>query len=156
MCKDLGRRVYWRSCDLKKKLIYCFIFSVLGFKKPETISRKFPKALACYHQVVHHRNHLERWDFFTSLLKRRNQFFFILLFIFLQKLEGLTWSNTQINHYNIIWCYLTKTLLWGFPVAQQLSAHVLLRWPMVCLSRSQVRTWHCLARHAVVGVPRIK
>ena len=41
-------------------------------------------------------------------------------------------------------------------VAQQLSAHVPLRRPGVRQFRSQVWTWHCLACHAVVGVPRIK
>ena len=30
------------------------------------------------------------------------------------------------------------------------------QWPQVRRFRSQVRTWHCLARHAAVGVPHIK
>ena len=42
------------------------------------------------------------------------------------------------------------------PVAQQLSAHVLLRQPGVHRFRSLVQTWHHLASHAVVGVPHIK
>ena len=41
-------------------------------------------------------------------------------------------------------------------VAQWLSAHVLLQRPRVRRFRSLVRTWHCLAHHAVVGVPHIK
>ena len=32
------------------------------------------------------------------------------------------------------------------PVAQQLSAHIPLQWPGVCWFRSQVLTWHCLAK----------
>ena len=42
------------------------------------------------------------------------------------------------------------------PVAQWLSVHVLLQWPRVHPFGSQVRTWHHLANHAVVGVPHIK
>ena len=30
------------------------------------------------------------------------------------------------------------------------------RQPGVCWVRSRVRTWHCLACHAVIGIPRIK
>ena len=41
-------------------------------------------------------------------------------------------------------------------VAQQLSAHVLLRLPRVHWFGSWVRTWHHLASYAVVGIPRIK
>ena len=45
--------------------------------------------------------------------------------------------------------------IWGAsPVAQGLSAQV--RWPRVHSFRSRVQTWHSLASHAVVGVPRIK
>ena len=40
-------------------------------------------------------------------------------------------------------------------VAQGLSAHVPLWQPGVHCFRSQVRTWHHLASHAVVGVPHI-
>ena len=39
------------------------------------------------------------------------------------------------------------------PVAQGLSSNVPLWWPGVHPLGSQVRTWHCLARHAVVGIP---
>ena len=42
------------------------------------------------------------------------------------------------------------------PVAQQLSVHVLLRWPRVPRFGSQVQTWHHLASHAVVGILHIK
>ena len=42
------------------------------------------------------------------------------------------------------------------PVAQQLSAHVPLWQPRVHQPGSRVQTWHCLAGHAVVGVPHIK
>ena len=42
------------------------------------------------------------------------------------------------------------------PVEQRLRAHVLLRWPRVHWFRFQVRTWHHLASHAVVGIPHIK
>ena len=41
-------------------------------------------------------------------------------------------------------------------VAQQLSSHNLLWQPGVRWFRSQVRTWHHLASHAVVGIPHIK
>ena len=41
----------------------------------------------------------------------------------------------------------------GQLVAQSLSAHVPLLWPRIRLFGSWVRTWHRLARHAVVGVP---
>ena len=41
-------------------------------------------------------------------------------------------------------------------VVQRLSSHVPLRQPRVHRFRSRVRTWHHLASHAVVGVPRIK
>ena len=42
------------------------------------------------------------------------------------------------------------------PMAQRLNAHVLLRRPGVRRFGSWVHTWHCLACHAVVGVPHIK
>ena len=42
------------------------------------------------------------------------------------------------------------------PVAQWLSSHVLLGQPRVCPFGSPAQTWHCLASHAVVGVPHIK
>ena len=42
------------------------------------------------------------------------------------------------------------------PVAQWLSLHLPLWWPGVHQFRSRVRTWHPLARHAVVGIPHIK
>ena len=42
------------------------------------------------------------------------------------------------------------------PVVQQLSLHVPLQWPRVQRFRSQGQTWHCLASHAVAGVPHIK
>ena len=42
------------------------------------------------------------------------------------------------------------------PVAQWLSAHVLILRPGVRWFGSQVQTWHCLARHAVAVVPHIK
>ena len=52
---------------------------------------------------------------------------------------------------------LSKRALTGSgPVGQQLSAHVPLQWPGVCGFGSRVLTWHCLASHAVVGVPHIK
>ena len=41
-------------------------------------------------------------------------------------------------------------------MAQRLGVHVPLWWPGVCHFRSQVQTWHRLARHAVIGVPHIK
>ena len=41
-------------------------------------------------------------------------------------------------------------------VAQRLSVHVLLQWPRVCQFGSWVQTWHCLASHAVSGIPHIK
>ena len=41
-------------------------------------------------------------------------------------------------------------------VAQWLGAHVLLLWPGVHQFGSRVQTWHRLARHAVVGIPRRK
>ena len=40
-------------------------------------------------------------------------------------------------------------------VAQQLSAHIQILRPGVHRFRSRVQTWHCLAHHAVVGVPHI-
>ena len=49
-----------------------------------------------------------------------------------------------------------KEKLWVRPVAQRLSSHVSLQWPRVRRFRSRVRTGHCLASHAVVGVPNIK
>ena len=39
---------------------------------------------------------------------------------------------------------------------QRLSVHVPLWRPRVRRFESQVRTWHCLAGYAVVGVPHIK
>ena len=42
------------------------------------------------------------------------------------------------------------------PVEQELSEHVPLWQPGVRQFGSRVRTWHHLARHAVVGVPQIK
>ena len=42
------------------------------------------------------------------------------------------------------------------PVAQRLSARVLLWRPGVHWFGSRVRTWHRLASHAVAGVPQIK
>ena len=44
----------------------------------------------------------------------------------------------------------------GGLVAQRLSSHVPLQWPGVHGFGSQVRTWHHLACHAVVGVPHTK
>ena len=41
-------------------------------------------------------------------------------------------------------------------VAQWLSPHVPLPWPGVHGLGSQLRIWHCLAHHAVVGVPHAK
>ena len=41
-------------------------------------------------------------------------------------------------------------------VAQRLSVHVPLSWPGVRRFRSQVRTQHHLASHAVAGIPHIK
>ena len=50
-----------------------------------------------------------------------------------------------------------KTLAKGAgQVAQRLSEHVMLQWPGVRWFRSRVRTWHHLARDAVVGAPHIK
>ena len=52
---------------------------------------------------------------------------------------------------------LIKASIYGAgPVVQQLSSHVLLRWPGVRRFRYWVWTWHRLASHAVVGVPHIK
>ena len=45
---------------------------------------------------------------------------------------------------------------WACPVAQRLSAHVLLQRPRVRWFGSWVQTWHRLASHAVVGIPNIK
>ena len=42
------------------------------------------------------------------------------------------------------------------PVAQQLSAHILLQRPGVRRFGSRVQTWHRLASHAVTGIPHIK
>ena len=42
------------------------------------------------------------------------------------------------------------------PVAQWLSSHIPLQQPGVCQFWSWVRTWHCLASHAMVGVPHTK
>ena len=44
----------------------------------------------------------------------------------------------------------------GRPVTWWLSAHIPLQWPQVRWFGSRVRTTHCLASHAVVGVPHIK
>ena len=44
----------------------------------------------------------------------------------------------------------------GWPVAQQLSSHVLLWQPGVHQFRSRVQTWHRMASHAVAGIPHIK
>ena len=41
-------------------------------------------------------------------------------------------------------------------MVQQLSAHVPLQPPEVRRFRSRVRTWHRLARHAMIGVPHRK
>ena len=41
-------------------------------------------------------------------------------------------------------------------MAQRLSVHILLWWPGVHRFGCQVGTWHCLASHAVVGIPHIK
>ena len=51
---------------------------------------------------------------------------------------------------------LVKTMGGAGPVAQQLSAHVLLQRPRIHRFGSQVRTWHHLGHHAVVGAPHIK
>ena len=46
---------------------------------------------------------------------------------------------------------------WAGPVvAQRLSLHVPLRRPGVRQFGSRVRTWHCMARHVVAGIPLIK
>ena len=45
---------------------------------------------------------------------------------------------------------------WAGPVAQWLSVNILLWRRGVRQFRSQVRTWHCLASHAVAGIPHIK
>ena len=45
---------------------------------------------------------------------------------------------------------------WASPVVQRLSTHIPLGRPRVRGFGSRVRTWHCLASHAVVGVPHIK
>ena len=42
------------------------------------------------------------------------------------------------------------------PVAQWSSSHVPLQQPGVHQFGSPVWTWHCLAGHAVVGIPHIK
>ena len=41
-------------------------------------------------------------------------------------------------------------------VVQRLGVHTPLRWPGVHQFGSRVQTWHCLASHAVAGVPHIK
>ena len=54
-------------------------------------------------------------------------------------------------------CIFFKTKRMGAsPVAQRLSAHVLLQWPGVRWFGSRVRTWHRLACYAVVDIPHIK
>src|SRR3712207_5611432 len=53
-------------------------------------------------------------------------------------------------------CFHYKNFLGVGLVAQRLSVHIQLRRPRVRWFRSQVQTWHCLASHAVVGVPHIK
>ena len=45
---------------------------------------------------------------------------------------------------------------WVCPVAQWLCANVPLWQPRVHQFGSRVLTWHCLASHAVVGVPHLK
>ena len=45
---------------------------------------------------------------------------------------------------------------WAGLVVQWFSSNVLLWQPEFCLLGSRVQTWHRLASHAVVGVPRIK
>ena len=53
--------------------------------------------------------------------------------------------------------FLKKIYIQGTgPVLQWLSLHVLLWRPGVHQFASWVQTWHCLASHAVVGVPHIK
>ena len=49
-----------------------------------------------------------------------------------------------------------KKCLGAGPVVQWLSSHIQLRQPGVHQFRSRVQTWHPLAPHAVVGIPRIK
>ena len=52
--------------------------------------------------------------------------------------------------------HIKRSSFRGQPVAQQLSAHVPLWRPGVWQFGFRVPTWHCLASHAVVGVPHIK
>ena len=53
-------------------------------------------------------------------------------------------------------CTVKSCQVWAGLVAQQLSVHILLQQPGVCQFGSRVLTWHCLASHAVVGVPHIE
>ena len=52
--------------------------------------------------------------------------------------------------------FIETSQVWAGPVAQQLSSHIPLRQPGVHQFGSRVQIRHRLARHAVVGVPRIK
>ena len=68
-------------------------------------------------------------------------------------------GHLDLAHWTHVELMMYKTVkiinFWG-TVTQQLSAHVPLRWLGVHQLGSQVRTWHCSAGHAVVGVPHIK
>ena len=53
-------------------------------------------------------------------------------------------------------CLIKVIFLGAGLVVQQLSAHIPLRRPGVRRFGSRVWTWHCLASHAVAGIPHIK
>ena len=97
--------------------------------------------------------------FYQSTLSSLCQVSFLLFVIPLYLLFPLSRNSTGI----FVTCFPTslntsqKGFLWGGPGGTVFKfPRSASRRPGVRRPKSRVRTWHCLAPHAVVGVPHIK